>query len=93
MPERQRVFRRAEHAGDEAFLDPVRRGAGHGRQEPGLDRRADDRRRVQRRPAGGRQARCPSEHGVADRGRKTWPARRQNLGHEEGVAAGLLVQG
>ena len=81
-----------QHPDRDALLGAAGRVVHQRGQQPGLDLGADDRGRVERGPAVGRQARGAGQHRVAHGGRDAGVAAGQHLGDEERVAAGLAVQ-
>ena len=84
---------RLEHPGGHAFVHPagdVREG---GVEQPQLGAGGHERRAVEQSPRVGRQARGARQDRVAHRRRHRVAGRRQQLGHEERVAAGQRVDG
>jgi hypothetical protein len=92
MTEGEQVVLGAEHAERDAFVRGSDGIADERGEQPRLDLGADERGRLQRGPAGRRQARPTGEHRVPHGDRDAGLAAGQGLGDEARVAAGLAVE-
>jgi hypothetical protein len=81
-----------EHPGGHALVQMGGCGTGRLDQQPGLDRRGHHRGGVQDLPGRWGQPGRPGQHGVGHGGRDRLVAGGEDLGDEEGVPPGRLVQ-
>ena len=81
-----------EHAGGDALVHGLDRGARQGFQQPQLGSLGHHRRRLEELASTGAEPHGPGQHGVLDRGWDLFAPAGQDFYHEERVAPGLLVQ-
>ncbi|MBA3506474.1 MAG: hypothetical protein H0T80_11935 [Betaproteobacteria bacterium] len=92
MPKRIARAHRLQHAVCRALVQE-RRPTGQARlDQPGFDGDRRQRGKIERFTRGGAEARGAREDRVAQRGRDTFVAAREQLGHEKRIAAGQRVE-
>jgi len=92
VPERHPAGQLLEHPRLHALVEVAGRGTGRLGQQPGRHRRGDDRGGIQHLPCWRGQPGRPRQHRVEDGDRDLLAAGGQDLGDEERVPAGRLVQ-